>query len=90
MHFNYLNSAANGEFLDLYLKSLFKKIPFTNSPVLKEKGKVKLHIEIYLWNVWNVCCRNVSNSDFHPQTHAETHLDTRFVVFKMTNNHFSK
>ena len=30
-NFNYLNEAADGEFLDLYLKKLFKKVLFINS-----------------------------------------------------------
>ena len=39
MHFSYLDKAANGEFLDLYLKIVFKKI------LLIKKSEMKPHSE---------------------------------------------
>ena len=39
MHFNYLNKSASGEFLDSYLKSLFKEIPFKKSLVFLKKNE---------------------------------------------------
>ena len=43
-HFNYLNKAADGEFLDLYLKSFFKE-PCILCLERKMKSEMKLNSE---------------------------------------------
>ena len=39
MHFNYLNKSVNGEFLDLYVKSVFRKILFWKNFLRSKKKK---------------------------------------------------
>ena len=61
--FSCLSITGNGKFLDLYLKSILKKILFIS--VLKENekwNKIKLWTFLWTWYVWNKC--NMENVIF--------------------------
>ena len=64
MHFSYLNKAANGEFLDLYLNLVFKKILLIKRLLFwtkKEKwNETKFWTFSWTFYTWNTC--NVKNA----------------------------
>ena len=66
MHFNYLNKSVDGEFLDLYSKSVFKKIMFIKSLVFWKKNEKQNEIKFwkFVWAcyTWNNC--NLENAIF--------------------------
>ena len=66
MHFNYLNKAADEEFLDTYLKSTFKKILFIKSLVFWKKNEKQNKIKFWTFAstcyTWYKC--NMENAIF--------------------------
>ena len=87
IHFNYLNKAVDGEFLDFHLKRAFTKILFINSLVSWKKNEKRNEIIFwkFVWtcDTWNKCKCNIENEILFLIL-ADIYLNTRYFFVSNT------